>query len=106
MRLFGRHCPASTLRPAFNHPTLIFAHTTPHHGHCPVQALRAAAKGVNCNVVVPGVTETGAWGKLAATRGADRDEMVKGIASRICPMGVTMVRLKYSVVPPMTNHST
>jgi len=45
---------------------------------------------VNCNVVVPGVTETGAWSKLAETRGVDRDQMVNGIASRICPMGVTM----------------
>ena len=46
-------------------------------------ALKAAIKKCNCNVVIPGVTETEAWGKLADTRGANRDEMVSGIASRI-----------------------
>ncbi len=50
-------------------------------------ALRAAAKNVNCNVVVPGVTTSDAWGKLAEKRGVDVDEMVAGIASRIAPMG-------------------
>ena len=53
-------------------------------------ALRAAKKKINCNVVVPGVTESDAWGKLAETRGVDRDEMVQGIAGRICPMGTTL----------------
>ena len=53
-------------------------------------AMRAAPRRINVNVIVPGVTETDAWGRLAATRGADRDEMVQGIAGRICPMGTTM----------------
>ena len=35
-------------------------------------ALRCAGKNVNCNVVVPGVTVTDAWGKLAATRGMEK----------------------------------
>jgi NAD(P)-dependent dehydrogenase (short-subunit alcohol dehydrogenase family) len=50
-------------------------------------ALRCAGKGVNCNVVVPGVTETDAWGKLAATRGATKEELIAGISSRLSPMG-------------------
>jgi len=50
-------------------------------------ALRCAGKNVNCNVVVPGVTTTDAWGKLAATRGMEKDEMVAGIAGRLSPMG-------------------
>ena len=49
-------------------------------------ALRAAKKRCSVNVVIPGVTETEGWGKLAATRGADRDEMVKRISDRIVPM--------------------
>ncbi|GMI05911.1 hypothetical protein TrVE_jg408 [Triparma verrucosa] len=53
-------------------------------------ALKAAKKKCNCNVVIPGVTETEAWGRLADTRGANRDEMVAGIASRIVPMECTM----------------
>merc|ERR1711957_500589 len=50
-------------------------------------ALRCAGKNINCNVVVPGVTNTDAWGKLAASRGMDKDEMVAGISGRISPMG-------------------
>ena len=55
-------------------------------------ALRCAAKGVNCNVVIPGVTETDAWGKLAETRGAKKEELVAGIASRLSPMGAMQPR--------------
>ena len=50
-------------------------------------ALRCAGKNVNCNVVVPGVTSTDAWGKLAATRGTTKEELVAGISSRLSPMG-------------------
>ena len=50
-------------------------------------ALRAAQKRVNCNVVVPGVTESDAWGKLAESRGASKEELIAGLAGRIAPMG-------------------
>ena len=52
-----------------------------------VLVLRCAGKNVNCNVVVPGVTSTDAWGKLAATRGTTKEELVAGISSRLSPMG-------------------
>ena len=55
-------------------------------------ALRCAGKNVNCNVVVPGVTDTDAWGKLAATRGASKEELVAGMASRLSPMGAMSPR--------------
>ena len=51
---------------------------TPGLGKCVMEytmrlfALRCAGKNINCNVVVPGVTTTDAWGKLAATRGMDK----------------------------------
>merc|ERR1719478_874972 len=50
-------------------------------------ALRCASKNVNCNVVVPGVTTSDAWGKLAATRGTTKDELVAAISGRLSPMG-------------------
>ena len=50
-------------------------------------ALRCAGKDVNCNVVVPGVTTTDAWGRLAATRGTTKDELVAAISGRLSPMG-------------------
>ena len=48
-------------------------------------ALRCAGKDVNCNVVVPGVTTTDAWGRLAATRGTTKDELVAAISGRLSP---------------------
>ena len=50
-------------------------------------AVRCAGRAVNCNVVVPGVTSTDAWGKLAEKRGTTQSELVEGIASRLSPMG-------------------
>ena len=50
-------------------------------------ALRCAGRNVNCNVVVPGVTSTDAWGKLAETRGTTKEELVSGLGSRLSPMG-------------------
>ena len=43
-------------------------------------------------VVVPGVTDTDAWGKLAATRGTSKDDLVAGIASRLSLMGAMTPR--------------
>ena len=43
-------------------------------------AVRAAAKKVNCNVVIPGVTVTDAWGKLGAMRGKSKEEMAEDVA--------------------------
>lgn len=50
-------------------------------------ALRCAGRNVNCNVVIPGVTTTDAWHKLARHRGMDEKDLVSGIASRLSPMG-------------------
>ena len=55
-------------------------------------ALRCAGKDVNCNVVVPGVTTTDAWGRLAATRGTTKDELVAAISGRLSPMGTVTPR--------------
>ena len=50
-------------------------------------AVRAAAKHVNVNVVIPGVTVTDAWGKLGAMRGQSKEEIVEGVSGRLAPMG-------------------
>lgn len=55
-------------------------------------ALRCAARGINCNLVVPGVTETEAWGKLAAMQGSnlptsDPESRMNKVAAMIAPMG-------------------
>ena len=55
-------------------------------------ALRVAARGINCNVVVPGVTETDAWGRLAQARGIQKDELISSIATRLSPMGAMQPR--------------
>ena len=50
-------------------------------------ALRGAKRQINCNVVVPGVTETEAWSALADARGTSKEELLSGITSKIAPMG-------------------
>ena len=52
-------------------------------------ALRTARSHVSCNVVVPGVTRTEAWERLAEARGVPADQLVDGMASRLAPMGGT-----------------
>jgi NAD(P)-dependent dehydrogenase (short-subunit alcohol dehydrogenase family) len=52
-------------------------------------ALRAARSRVSCNVVVPGVTKTDAWARLAESRGVPADQLVDGMASRLAPLGAT-----------------
>ena len=71
--LIGISSPGCTLQYKAN-----LGYDMPGSGKCIMEyamrlfAVRAAAKGVNCNVVVPGVTATDAWGKLAETRGTTK----------------------------------
>jgi len=51
-----------------------------------IYALKAAERNINANVIVPGVTLTEAWTKLAQSRGLPDDkEMMAGIVDRIVP---------------------
>ena len=91
--LVGISSPGCTLQYKAN-----LGYDMPGSGKCVMEyamrlfALRCAGKNVNCNVVVPGVTDTDAWGKLAATRGASKEELVAGMASRLSPMGAMSPR--------------
>lgn len=55
-------------------------------------ALRCAGSNVNCNVVVPGVTATQAWDRLAERRGYDDVDLAETMASRLSPMGLMQPR--------------
>lgn len=55
-------------------------------------ALRGAARGIRSNVVIPGITETQAWEKIASTRGIDPTVLVSNLADRIAPMGTMKAR--------------
>jgi NAD(P)-dependent dehydrogenase (short-subunit alcohol dehydrogenase family) len=48
-------------------------------------ALQVAPLGINCNVVVPGVTRSDAWGKIAQVRGQERDEFLKNFVESAVP---------------------
>ena len=50
-------------------------------------ALRGAERGVSANVVIPGVTRTEAWEKLAKSRKVEPDALVSSVSSRVSPMG-------------------
>lgn len=56
-------------------------------------ALEAAKLNVNCNVIIPGVTRSDAWGKLAEHRGLEKDDVLNMVAKRV-PM-------KQKVVDPL-----
>ncbi|EJK46192.1 hypothetical protein THAOC_35151 [Thalassiosira oceanica] len=51
-----------------------------------VYALKAAEKGINVNIIVPGVTLTDAWRRLAGKRGMEGEDLVKGVVGRMVPM--------------------
>lgn len=86
--LIGISSPGCTLQYKAN-----LGYDMPGAGKCIMEyamrlfALRSAARNVNCNVVIPGVTVTEAWDKLAQSRGMERDELVAGVVTRIAPMG-------------------
>lgn len=67
------------------HPNL--GYDMPGAGKCVMEyamrlyALRAAARGVTVNVVVPGVTETRAWDRLAG--GEEGGKLARGVAKRV-----------------------
>ena len=73
--LVGISSPGCTLQYKAN-----LGYDMPGSGKCVMEyamrlfALRCADRNVNCNVVVPGVTSTDAWGKLAEKRGAKLDQ--------------------------------
>ena len=49
-------------------------------------ATTAAAKNVNCNVIVPGVTLSDAWGKVAEKRGCKSEDITDMIVEKRVPM--------------------
>jgi len=56
-----------------------------------IYALKAAERNINANVIVPGVTKTEAWNRLAQTRGMpDANDMLEGIVGRIVPQKKAM----------------
>lgn len=91
--LVGISSPGCTLQYKAN-----LGYDMPGSGKCVMEysmrlfAVRAAAKKVNCNVVIPGVTVTDAWGKLGAMRGKSKEEMAEDVASRLAPLGAMQPR--------------
>merc|ERR1711924_566259 len=89
--LVGVSSPGCTLQ--YN-PNL--GYDMPGSGKCVMEyamrlfAMRAAPGGINCNVVVPGVTETEAGGKLAEKRGMAGTDLIAGITQRLVPMARTV----------------
>lgn len=67
-------------------------YSLPGSGKCVMEyanriiAVSAGPKNVNCNVIVPGVTLSDAWGKIAAMRGASADDITNMIVKSSVPM--------------------
>lgn len=86
--LIGISSPGCTLQYKAN-----LGYDMPGSGKCIMEyamrliALRCAKRSINCNVVIPGVTETDAWSRLAAHRGGDHGDIMSSLANRIAPMG-------------------
>jgi 3-hydroxybutyrate dehydrogenase len=52
-----------------------------------IYAIQTATRNINCNVIVPGVTRTEAWTKLAQKHGYTNDmEMMEGMVRKMVPM--------------------
>lgn len=73
------------------------SYSMPGSGKCLMEysmrifALKGAPSGINANMIVPGVTRTEAWNKLAKKRGLeDETEMMKGIVDRMVPMKLSL----------------
>ena len=50
-------------------------------------ALKCADRKINCNVVIPGVTFTDAWKRLALHRDMPKSSLIKILSDKIAPMG-------------------
>uniref|UniRef100_A0A7S0J461 3-oxoacyl-[acyl-carrier-protein] reductase n=1 Tax=Calcidiscus leptoporus TaxID=127549 RepID=A0A7S0J461_9EUKA len=89
--LIGISSPGCTLQ--YN-PNL--GYDMPGSGKCIMEyamrlfAVRCASKGINCNVVIPGFTDSDGWAYLAKGRGMTKEELLSGIASRLSPSGQPM----------------
>lgn len=51
-----------------------------------IYAAKVAERGINVNVIVPGVTKSEAWDKVAASRGMEADKMAESLVERRVPM--------------------
>lgn len=51
-----------------------------------IYASKVAGRGINVNVIVPGVTKSEAWNKLAKKRGVEADTIAENIVQNRVPM--------------------
>ena len=89
--LIGISSPGCTLQYNAN-----LGYDMPGSGKCVMEyamrlfALRCASRNINCNVVIPGVTQTEAWGHLAHQRGISSEDFLFDITQRLSPMNRTV----------------